>query len=79
MLGFRAAKIHYPTRPLTPGIAMLNQEQINSVFEARIARLEKYFQHQGHDLTKYDGLPEGTYGSVPSSDTEDGVRAPSSA
>lgn len=35
--------------------AELNQEQINSIFEARIARMEKYLQREGHDITKYDG------------------------
>lgn len=33
----------------------LNQEQINSMFENRIARIEKYLQRTGHDLTKFDG------------------------
>lgn len=33
----------------------LTQEQINSMFEARIARIEKYLHREGHDITKYDG------------------------
>lgn len=33
----------------------LSQEQINSMFEVRLARLEVYLQREGHDVTKYDG------------------------
>lgn len=32
----------------------LNQEQINSMFEARLKRLEVYLQREGHDIVKYD-------------------------
>lgn len=28
--------------------------QDSEMFEMRIARLEKYLQHEGHDITKYD-------------------------
>lgn len=33
----------------------LNQEQINSILETRLARLEIYLQKEGHDITKFDG------------------------
>lgn len=33
----------------------LNQEQINSIFETRIARIEVYLQKMGFDITQFDG------------------------
>jgi hypothetical protein len=36
----------------------LTQEQINSMFETRIARVEKYLQREGHEITKFDGPNE---------------------
>lgn len=32
----------------------LSQDQINSMFEARLKRLEIYLQREDHDITKYD-------------------------
>lgn len=37
-----------------PTTEPLNQEQINSMFEARIARIEKFWAREGFDMTKYD-------------------------
>lgn len=39
------------------GSIMSDQEQINEILERRLARIEKYLQYEGHEITKYDGLP----------------------
>lgn len=36
---------------------MSKPETTEKMFEARISRLEKYLQREGHQITKYDELP----------------------
>jgi hypothetical protein len=35
---------------------MSKPETTEKMFEVRIARLEKYLQREGHEITKYDGM-----------------------